>query len=305
VPASPQKQRDLEHIGRTFIAGYSAALAILNIQELADELNRFDAERRGFAFEGAAMALALTDTLFGQKRFSAMLAGAGARHLYMMHVGYGWAVARLPWKRRNIAGVLKQHDSLLGSLIVDGYGFHEGYFHWRSSIVQAEAPSRLDARSARVFDQGLGRSLWFFSGADPKRTADCIGHFPRRRHGDLWSGVGLASTYAGAASGAELACLRLAAGPCAPHLGQGAAFAATARDAAGNSLPYTDTAVRVFCDRSAVDVVTLTHAALGSENVQSADDRYEAWRAEIRKRLWSPSGRPAVPVPMPIGGAGL
>ena len=234
------------------------------------------------------MALALSDTLLGQHRFTTMLAGGGARHRYMMHVGFGWAVARLPWKRLNLAAVLRQHDPLLGSLIIDGYGFHEGYFHWRSTIGRAEVPRHLDARFARVFDQGLGRSLWFFTGADPARTAHWVGRFPQCRHSDLWSGVGLAATYAGTAAEGELACLRAAAGAHAAHLGQGAAFAATARNVAGNVVPYTDMAVRVLCDQSQSEVAVLTHAALASSGVQSAEDQYEAWRTEIRRRLCLP-----------------
>ena len=45
----------------------------------------------------------------------------------MMHVGLGWALARL---RRSVTPYLAQLDPLLGWLAVDGYGFHEGYFDW-------------------------------------------------------------------------------------------------------------------------------------------------------------------------------
>lgn len=52
----------VERIGREFLAGYHAALEEGSAHELGLRLNReIDAEYRGFAFEGAGMALTLLD----------------------------------------------------------------------------------------------------------------------------------------------------------------------------------------------------------------------------------------------------
>lgn len=273
-----------------FVYGYNAALVRAGLSELEDSLSQCDQEFCGFAFEGAAMALAITDVLYREQRFAGLMAGAGARHVYMMYVGFGWAVARLPWMRWNISRVLRQHDPVLGSLIVDGFGFHEGYFHWTSIIERCRVPAGLNARCLRLFDQGLGRSLWFFNGADAERTAGCISRFPIQRQADLWSGAGLAATYAGGASDLELAALRTLAGTCGADLAQGSAFAATARAVAGNTVTHTEAAVRILTGQPLRHVVAITHQSLASDIVQSADDRYEEWRADLRRRLCPPAG---------------
>src|SRR5438067_2508438 len=91
----PQARQRLEHIGKTFLGGYHAALEDDEPVELARRLNAVEAEFRGFAFEGAAMALALLDMLTPWKtgRWSAFVNGPGESHIYMVHVGYGWALA--------------------------------------------------------------------------------------------------------------------------------------------------------------------------------------------------------------------
>lgn len=284
-PVERAKQRRFEHIGQTFIAGYQTALRDQTAENLTEDLNQFEDERRGFAYEGAAMALAITDSLWRQRRFHQLLMGGGHRHRYMMHVGFGWAMARLPWLKRNPMRTLSAHDPLLNPLIIDGYGFHEGYFHWQSVITRYEVPKWLDARLVRLFDQGLGRSLWFFNGADVLRTQQCIDRFPAHRHGDLWSGVGLAATYAGGASAAELVQLQDISGHYARYVGQGSAFAAQARSVAGNVTPHTEVAVRALCGQSIADAGRLTETALDAVKDADPASRYEAWRAEIRQYL--------------------
>ena len=123
----------------------------------------------------------------------------------MMHVGLGWALARL---RRSVTPYLARLDPLLGWLVVDGYGFHEGYFDWPRYIERRAIPSRLNGYERRVFDQGLGRSLWFVKGADVAAVASAIDTFPSARRDDLWSGVGLACAYAGGCGRAAIESLR-------------------------------------------------------------------------------------------------
>src|SRR5262249_36094553 len=159
-------------------------------------------------------------------RVQLFLRGPGAAHAYMVHVGVGWALARL---HRSVAATLERFDPLLRWLIVDGYGFHEGYFHWRRAVVMQAIPRQLTGYAQRAFDQGLGRSLWFVTGAEVDRLCAAIQAFPARRHADLWSGVGLASAYAGGVGLGDLCALRVAAGAYVPFLAQGAAFAAKAR----------------------------------------------------------------------------
>lgn len=285
---TPAKRSHLEHIGRVFISGYLAALETRELEPLALRLNQVDAEFRGFAFEGAAMGLALTDHIWRRRppKFKQFLDGPAAGHRYMLHVGYGWAVARLPWLRGNAERALRRYDKYLGWLILDGYGFHEGFFHWRSAIAEMRVPRALSGYAARVFDQGLGRSLWFFNGADVERTASCVNRFVPKRRADLWSGVGLAATYAGGITEPELSELPRLANEYRSHLAQGAAFAAKARHFAGIETPHTELACRVLCGTSCSQAALLTDSAFATVGRLGASDQpYEAWRSEIRAQL--------------------
>src|SRR5262249_4421809 len=194
--ASEDKARQrLEQIGVTFLSGYHAALEETGFVPLARRLATVEAELRGFAFEGAAMGLALLDcfTPWRKDRWRTFTERLAEPHVYMMHVGLGWALARL---RRSVTPYLARLDPLLGWLMVDGYGFHEGYFGWPRYIERRAIPTHLNGYERRVFDQGLGRSIWFVKGADVAAVANAINAFPFARHDDLWSGVCLACAHA-------------------------------------------------------------------------------------------------------------
>ena len=169
------------------------------------------------------MALALLDHLLPtwRSRWRSFLAGPGVAHCYMMHVGYGWTMARLPWLRRSIDRRLPSYDPLLRWLIVDGYGFHEGYFYSRRYVTEQARPRQLNGYSLRAFDQGLGRSLWFMSGTDAAQLRDLLANFPAGRLPDLWSGIGLACTYAGIVDNEGLKDVFDAAGAYREHLAKG------------------------------------------------------------------------------------
>jgi hypothetical protein len=283
----PAARRRLEQVGATFLQGYHVALEDDALEHVALRLNAVEPELRGFAFEGAAMALALLDHLppWRGTRWSAFARGPGEPHLYMVHVGAGWAWARLPWLRRHVERPLSTLDPVLGWLAIDGYGFHEGYFHWRRVVDEHAIPPRVTGYGRRAFDQGLGRSLWFVCGADVERIASAIGAFPSSRRSDLWSGVGLACSYAGGASLATVRELRRLAGEYRGELAQGAAFAAKARCRAGNPAAHTLTAVEVLCDRPSDLVVEVVDVALESLPPNGIEPAYEVWRQRIRARL--------------------
>jgi hypothetical protein len=256
----PAVCRRLEQIGKIFLQGYHSALEEDEPRALVRKLNEVQEECRGFAFEGAAMGLALLDHLtpLRRNRWVSFFRGPGMAHAHMLHVGFGWAVARLPWLRWNVERPLAQIDPLLRWLAVDGYGFHEGYFHWRRFVDAHATPKRLSGYARRVFDQGLGRSLWFVDGADISRIPATIAAFPSSRHADLWSGVGLACAYAGGVDRETVEALRAVAGPYGAQLAQGAAFAAKARQRAGNVAENTEIACVTLCGLSAKAAAKVT-----------------------------------------------
>lgn len=293
APGDPALQAHLERIGRTFIEGYDAALEEVSTDDLGARLDATPAELRGFAYEGAAMSLALRDALapWNRTRHARFLAGIGAPHVYMVHVGAGLALARL---RLRPARYMARRDPLLAWLAVDGYGFHEGYFHPARSFARHRRPAHLRGYERRVFDQGLGRSLWFVACADVDRIAAEMRRFVPERRADLWSGVGLACAYAGAVGPSELLGLRHRAGPYRPHLAQGAAFAAQARIRAGIPAPHTDRACVALCGMTAVDAAALTEATVRDLPRDGVEPAYAVWRRRLREHF-TPATQGAVP----------
>ncbi|HET7231274.1 MAG TPA: DUF1702 family protein [Longimicrobium sp.] len=280
----PAARERLEGVGHAFLRGYHAALAQAETPALAAALDGETAEWRGFAYEGAAMALALLDRLapWGRGRLRRLLGGAGDAHAYMVHVGAGWALARL---RARLDRPPPGLDPLLGWLALDGYGFHEGYFHPEATLRLHRVPRRLSGYARRAFDQGVGRSLWFACGADPARVAACALAFGPERAGDVWSGVGLACAYAGATDDAGRAALLRAAGADRAWLAQGAAFGAQARERAGNPAPHTEAACLAFCGTGAAQAARVTLRVLASARAAPGVPAYEAWRRGIREHF--------------------
>jgi hypothetical protein len=234
------------------------------------------------------MALALLDCLtpWNRSRLSDFLAGPGADHLYMVTIGAGWAWARLGRWIAPVARELQRLDPVLGWLALDGYGFHEGYFHPERTVVEQARPRQIRGYGAKIFDAGLGRSLWFVCGADPDRLAAQIRSFEPGRQADLWSGVGLACTYACGVPGSELERVVALAGVHRQSLAQGSAFAAKARARAANPVSHTQVAVFRICATSPELAAKLCDTELAACRIAGSNDQgtpvFERWRAGIR-----------------------
>ncbi len=277
----------LERVGKCFLEGYHSAMDIDSIDVLGDVLSRLDRQYHGFAFEGAAMALALLDHVFPtwRSRWQQFLVGPGANHCYMLHVGYGWAIARLPWLRRRPMQSSSRFDPVLRWLVLDGFGFHEGYFHWLRFVTAGEIPANLSGYGLRAFDQGLGRSLWFVVGADVGRISGAISAFRSERRADLWSGIGLACAYAGGADYSAITALRQSSECYASCLAQGAAFAAKARERAGNPADHTTMVCEALCGMPAASAAMVTDECLRNLRDSDIEPAFECWRQGIQIRM--------------------
>ena len=277
---SAEARRRFERIGEAFVLGYHEALEVEAPERPLRGLEIVERELSGFAFEGAAMGFRLLDTLkpWRRNRWQAFVDGPGRHHAYMVHVGAGWALARLGG---NPERFLRHLSPTLRWLVVDGMGFHEGYFHWPRAVVKRSVPGRLRGYARRAFDQGLGRSLWFVEGAEPARIATTISTFDAMRQADLWSGVGLACAYAGGADRTAIEALVAAAGGDRLWLAQGAAFAAQARERAANPAPHTELACRTLCGLDAARAAALTEEALAGLAEERSTPVYEVWRLRL------------------------
>lgn len=276
----------LESVGRHFLTGYAAAVGTRRFAEAEQRMAALPDRFRGFAYEGAAMGYAVLDGLVpGRRRIPAFLAGPGAPHIYMAHVGIGWALARVPrWRWR---AIFPADDPLLSWLVLDGYGFHQAYFHTDRYVRRHHQDRALPwpvthpGYAPCVVDQGIGRALWFVAGTDGDRAAAHIDSFPTHRRADLWSGVGLAATYAGGADDEELARLRTRAGAYRPQMCQGCVFGTEARLRAGLMTEHTARAARVLCDATAADAAALATAARRDLPEDGPVPAYQVWRDRI------------------------
>lgn len=281
TPAAAPAGRVLDTVVESFAHGYNTALA-----------GDFDAatlppELRGFGYEGAAMSLTLLDllTLSRGRRVRGLLSGEGERYVHLIHVGAGWAFARLrlrPWTGiRRGSGLAPAH---LRWLAWDGWGFHRAFFA-PGPVFEDRRPGPAGVR--QLCDQGAGRALWFYAGADPDRIRDVISSFPDARRPDLWAGIGLAAAYTGARSPDVLAALAEDAADHRDHLAQGAAFAATAHLRAAYR---PATGVEVLTGVAPETAARWTDQALarvsGGPDTAAA---YEGWRAGVR-RAWALEG---------------
>lgn len=277
----------LETIGGTFLEGFAHAAEAPTPEAAEESLDRIPTRFRGFAHEGAAMAYAVRDGLpFSSRRnVSRYLAGAGDAHVYMAYVGVGWAMARLPRMRWS---TLTAPDPLLRWLVLDGYGFHQAYFHTDRYVHERYREERFPWPAEgprwyadRVIDQGIGRALWFVGGTDAAVVTELIGTFPQHRWPDLYSGAGLAATYAGGADEAELVAFRDDAGPCRPQVAQGSAFGASARVRAGLVVPHNEVATRVFCGMTTAEASQVCDRTRPDGRATGDQPAYEVWRQRI------------------------
>jgi hypothetical protein len=283
--SSPDKQARLERIGETFISGFNRALQAGTPAELRRSVEELTPELRGFAIEGAAMGYAISDALMlGGGRLRAWLEHSADDFGYLAHVGAGWALARVPWRR---SAILRHLDPVHVWLAFDGLGFHDAYFYPTRIAGGWRRLSRDYA--ARAYDQGVGRAAWFSSGGDIARTAAAIARLDTSRHDDLWAGLGLAVSYAGGASTAEVQQAREAAGGARLALAQGAAFAAEARARAHHVPPHTSEAVRILTGLDPDNVVQIVRRIRQSlpPGATEAMPAYERWRLGVRQALAS------------------
>jgi enediyne biosynthesis protein E3 len=284
-------QENLETVGAMFLHGYACAVEARDAAGAQVRLEEVPDAWRGFAYEGAGMGAAILDALpFGRSgRLTGLLAGPGDRHVYMIYVGVGWAMARLP-RLRWPSGA--SFDPLLRGLVLDGYGFHQAYFHTDRYVHQQhrELPFRWPAgasaaHSHHTVDQGIGRALWFVGGTDVDTVTSLIERFPAERRADLYAGTGLAATYAGGVDESELERLRDRAGIHRPSVAQAAAFAAEARVRAGIVLPHTHVATRILCGTTPELAAGVTHDLRPAHPDNSSVPAYETWRRAVADRF--------------------
>ncbi len=287
-PDMDQTWLGFEPVARTLVESFKMTLEDSRFEVLVPRLNAVEVELRGIAYEGAGMGLMLMDGLGPwKKRLQAFLAGPGDSYICLVYIGAGLVMPRMPGRPERF---LKRMDPFYCWMAMDGYGFYEGFFSGRRTVEEHVIPSRLSGYSRRAFDHGLGRSLWFSTGANVERIQAAITSFPAERQADLWGGIGLACAYAaGVVDQETILRLRQVAGPHEVQMAVGAAVAATFRQRAGNSAPHTELACDVLWGGSASMVAQIADLARKDIPVTGIDGAikgtetpaYEIWRQRL------------------------
>jgi len=313
IPAiAPSVQQRLRQIRGTLIQGFQAAIADDDLEAIVPKLNGIEDELRGFAFEGVGMGLTQRDLVSPSEhnRVEAFVAGPGAAYQHFVYVGVGLMLGKAPLPvepyisqlisvsdrdsyKTTPTSIATTPQSVMGGvidpnekrdnlakvwLVLDGYGFQHGLSHWRKYLDGIAMPEHLSGYACRVFDQGMGRSIWFVDGADVTRIPQTIGAFPPTRQADLWGGIGFVCTYSGGVERATLEALKTAAGPYQFQLAQGAAFAAKSRQRIGSYSAHTELACEVLWGMGAAAVAENTDEALRSVQTNGATPDYEVWQ---------------------------
>jgi hypothetical protein len=286
--------RKLEAIPQAVVCGFEWGIEALDQWELERRLSLTDPEVQGFAYEGATMACVVRDAMAGGRgtRTLGLLQGEGKRHIFLNYIGIGFAMARLPrplWKKVLPELTGPEYYPEMSWLAVDGLGFDRAYFDTERWVDRQQLPAPYPWAGhpdyfARAFDQGIGRALWFIHGARADEVAAAVGRFAARRRPDLWSGVGLAATFAGAGDPEDLAALREAAGEHRGELAQGAAFAAKARHHSGTVPEHTRAATLALTSRSVEEVAVIADDCAATTG-EDGEPAYEIWRRRVREHL--------------------
>ncbi|MGY4965136.1 DUF1702 family protein [Streptomyces sp. 900105245] len=284
----------LEAVPQAVVTGFEWGIEDRDTATTERRLALVDPLNRGFAYEGATMACAIRDTM-GPKghRTAALMRGGGRPHIFLNYIGIGFAMAKLPrplWKK--LVPDLDEPDlyPAMSWLCVDGYGFDRAYFDTRTWVdgQRLDTPYAWDGAPSywqRAFDQGVGRALWFIHGGHVGNVSAAVRAFAGDRRADLWSGVGLASTFAGGTTAAGLSALRTEAGDLAGHLAQGAVFAAKARHHAGYVPEHSSAAVHAFTGRTVEAVARLADDCAATAPEDGTGPAYEVWRRNVRRQL--------------------
>jgi hypothetical protein len=228
-----------------------------NMEALIEYLENIETDFRSIAYESASMAIALKD--FKTGRFPGdwlfFAKGPSMPHEAQVYIGLGWAIAKL---KVCFLTAVKNLDSRLYFRIADGCGYYDGSFRHRQTVISRQIPVYLPASVMPMYDQGIGRSIWYTAKADINNICAIVETFPANRHADLWRGVGIAVAYVGGCNDDDLKTLLQHAATNRVQLACGAALAAKSRIMANTMTADTDRCSLLWFTLTAGEVKTVS-----------------------------------------------
>lgn len=235
----------------------------------------------GVFLEGNAMGLALSDYLTPakRKRWNTLRCEIENRHPYEVHTALGMALGMF-------GGKIDNATSLWQWFVLDGLGFQQGLLH-PDKFIERRIRSRraLSAQGAKVFDQGLGRSIWFQSAGDVQRACESVEKFDHERHADLWTGLGVAVAHVGNLPESSLTYLRARAEKHAASFAVGIAIAAHVRHLNGTGKEVADNACRIIAGVSAQEAAAIVEHSYAAVYGSTTNDIHMRWQDAISQKL--------------------
>lgn len=208
-------------------------------------LEKTEPEFRSIAYESASMSIAIKDFEAGTfpKGWFAFADGPALKHTAQVYVGLGWAIAKL---NLPFLETLKKLNTQFYFRIADGCGYYDGSFRRRQTVLSQQLPAYLPAAALPMYDQGVGRSIWYSAKNDINKIQRMIQTFPVNRQAGLWRGIGIAVAYVGGCNDADLKILFQYAATNGLQLAYGAALAARSRIRATSMTTDTDRCSRLW-----------------------------------------------------------
>jgi hypothetical protein len=239
----------MELIQSIFMNVQEKNLVEFSLSKQTEYLHSFDVEFRGIAYEAASMNTALSDAKTDKKqsRWLAFLNECGNEYAIQIHVGLGWALAQ---EHQSVVPFTSALAPMLRYRVLDGYGYYEGIFRKRKSIISKQKFETEDYTAAAAYDQGLGRSIWYSTKGNIDIAKSTIATFPADRQKDLWRGLGIAITYVGGCNTDYLKKITDNATGFTADLATGAAMTLVSRNIANSILPDTEVACNMFCHKT-------------------------------------------------------
>jgi Protein of unknown function (DUF1702) len=281
-PRSPESIERLNGIVALALGAHEVALQD-DSHALDAHLETVDIDLLGFAIEGSAMGLVVLDQRERREpsRLDEFFNGRWAPFSLLMYAGIGLGLAELG---ASVLAWAEEHHKLDAGFAIDGYAFHLALGAPDKYLAGSPPPPEFTGAAGRLFDHGLARSTWFTCGADPYAVATAIERFPADRRADIWSGIGLAATYAGGLDADGLAVLRSVSGHPAALAG-GSALAGYGRVLAGNVVPGNEAANMALTGLSTTEVSDLVGSCRAAAGTEFSLDAFVRWHDAIRHKF--------------------
>lgn len=287
--AETEARKQLRLSSTSFIDAYNTSLEVDLSRKLFSILGTYDKSFRGFAYEGTGMGMAMLDyTGFSKRDRLSEFVETAPSYTMLAYIGAGFAIAVL---NRDLEPSLASLKPLERWWAIDGYGFYCGIFRWEQTIEKQRLPKKIKGYGQRAFDRGIGRSLWFRLNDDINEITRLIQTFPEHRRADIWSGIGLASTYAGGVEKVTLETVKAKSGPYKSHVALGSSMAAINRYYPDNIMEHNDLACSVYCGMTAENTAKLVVNTAESLTIDPAEPVFtpqpifETFREAVRSHL--------------------